>query len=120
MSSEDDDNSDRDHGPPDPHDDDDFGHGGGAPAQARPLDPLALFIQDLEELSSMNGPNISSAVDDLPLPQAGDVSGVFVQEAVAVSSFIIYDIRTDITYISYTIYVHSDSGCVHRRDSFCL
>ena len=27
----DDDNSDRDYGPPDPHDDDDFGHGGGAP-----------------------------------------------------------------------------------------
>jgi len=99
MSSEDDDNSDRDYGPPDPHDDDDFGHGGGAPAQARPLDPLARFIQELEDLSSMNGPDISSAVDDLPLPQAGDVSGVSVQEAVAVSSYFIYDIRTDITYI---------------------
>ena len=59
MSSEDDDNSDRDYGPPDPHDDDDFGHGGGAPAQARPLDPLARFIQELEDLSSMNGPDIS-------------------------------------------------------------
>ena len=121
MSSEDADNSDRDYGPPDPHDDDDFGHGGGgAPAQARPLDPLARFIQELEDLSSMNGPDISSAVDDLPLPQAGDVSGVSVQEAVAVSSYIIYDISTDITYISYTIYVHTDSGCIHRRDSFRL
>ena len=120
MSSEDADNSDRDYGPPDPHDDDDFGHGGGAPAQARPLDPLARFIQELEDLSSMNGPDISSAVDDLPLPQAGDVSGVSVQEAVAVSSYIIYDISTDITYISYTMYVHTDSGCIHRRDSFRL
>ena len=55
MSSEDADNSDRDYGPPDPHDDDDFGHGGGgAPAQARPLDPLARFIQELEDLSSKN------------------------------------------------------------------
>ena len=44
MSSEDDDNSDRDYGPPDPHDDDDFGHGGGAPTQARPLDPLGLVL----------------------------------------------------------------------------
>ena len=71
----------------------------------------------------MNGPDISSAVsavDDLPLPQAGDVSGVSVQEAVAVSSYIIYDIRTDITIIPYTIYVHSDSSCIHRRDSFRL
>ena len=48
MSSEDDDDSDRDHGLPDPHDDDDFGHCGGASrAQARPLDPLARFIQEL-------------------------------------------------------------------------
>lgn len=60
MSSEDDDNSDRDYGPPDPHDDDDFGHGGGAPTQARPLDPLGRFILELEDRSSMNGPDISS------------------------------------------------------------
>ena len=99
--SEDDDDLDRDHGPPDPHDDDDFGHGGAAPAasgpsraQARPLDPLARFIQELEDLSSMNGPDISSAVDDLPLPQEGDVSGVSVQEAVAVSFYVVYDIST--------------------------
>jgi hypothetical protein len=32
--------------------------------------------------------NISSAVDDLPLPQEGDVSGVSVQAAVAVSKSI--------------------------------
>jgi hypothetical protein len=93
MSSEDDDDSDRDHGLPDPHDDDDFGHGGGASrAQARPLDPLARFIQELQDLSSMNGPDISSVVDDLPLPQEGDVSGVSVQEAVAVCFYISNDI----------------------------
>ena len=60
MSSEDDDNSDRDYGPPDPHDDNAFGHGGGAPTQARPLDPLGRFIRELEDRSSMNGPDISS------------------------------------------------------------
>ena len=51
MSSDDDD-SDSDHGLPDPHDDDDFGHGGGVSrAQARaarPLDPLARLIQELQ------------------------------------------------------------------------
>ena len=47
-----------------------FGHGGGVSrAQAGPLDPLARFIQELQDLSSMNGPDISSVVDDLPLPQ---------------------------------------------------
>jgi hypothetical protein len=42
----------------------------------------------------MNGPDISSAVDDpsLLLPQEGDVSGVSVQAAVAVSKYIIYNI----------------------------
>jgi hypothetical protein len=82
-----------DPGPPDPHDDADFGQSGSAPgpprAQAGPLDPLARFIQELEDLSSMNGPDISSAVNDLPLPQEGDVSGVSVQAAVAVSEYVI-------------------------------
>jgi hypothetical protein len=50
-----------------------------------PLDLLASFIQELDDLSSMNGHDISSAVDDMPLPQKGDVSGVSVQAAVAVS-----------------------------------
>lgn len=92
--SSDDDDSDLDHGAPDPHDDADFGgDGGGAdpgPSRAhhRPLDPLALFIQELEDLSSMNGPDISDVVEDLPMPQEGDVSGVSVQEAVAVRCYI--------------------------------
>ena len=90
----DDDDSDLDHGAPDPHDDADFGgDGGGAgpgPSRAhhRPLDPLALFIQELEDLSFMNGPDISDVVEDLPMPQEGDVSGVSVQEAVAVRCYI--------------------------------
>ena len=83
-----DDDDDMDPGPPDPHDDADFGHGGGTPAAQGPLDPLACFIQELDDLSSMNGPDISSAVDELPLPQEGDVSGVSVQAAVAVSKYI--------------------------------
>ena len=90
-----DDDSDLDHGAPDLHDDSDFGgDGGGAgpgPSRAhhRPLDPLALFIQELEDLSSMNGPDVLDVVEDLPMPQEGDVSGVSVQEAVAVRCHII-------------------------------
>lgn len=91
------DNSDRDLGPPDPYDDadlEDCGSGAAGPgpsrAQGRPLDPLARFIEELEELSSMNGPDISSVVDDLPLPQEGDVSGVSVEEGVAVWTYIIH------------------------------
>ena len=91
----DDDDSDLDHGAPDPHDDADFGGDGGGPAgpgpsraHHRPLDPLARFIQELEDLSSMNGPDISEVVEDLPMPQEGDVSGVSVQEAVAVRCYI--------------------------------
>jgi hypothetical protein len=71
--SDDDNDMDRDLGPPDPHDNADYGHGGCAPAAQGPLDPLSRFIQELEDLSSMNCPDISSAVDDLPLPQEGDV-----------------------------------------------
>ena len=52
--------------------------------QTRPLDPWARIIQELEDLSSMNGPDISAALDDLPSPQEGDVSGRSVQEDVAV------------------------------------
>jgi hypothetical protein len=39
-----------------------------------------------------NGPDISSAVVDVPLPQEGDVSLVSVQEAAAVSEYITYKI----------------------------
>jgi hypothetical protein len=95
YASEDDDDSDRDHWLPDQHDDDDFGHGSGpgpSRAQARPLDPLTRFIQELEDLSSMNCPDISAAVNDLPLPQEGDVSCVPVQGAVTVSSDIMHDV----------------------------
>jgi hypothetical protein len=59
--------------PPDPNDNADFGHGGCAPAAQGPLDPLSSYIQELEVLSSMNCPDFSSAVDDLPLPQEGGV-----------------------------------------------
>ena len=41
------------HDPPDLHDKADFKHGGGAPARADPLDPLANFIKELQDLSSM-------------------------------------------------------------------
>jgi hypothetical protein len=92
FASQDDDDSDHDHRLPDQHDDNDFCHGschGPSRAQARPLDPLTRFIQELEDLSSMNCPDISAAVNYFPSPQEGDVS---VQEAVMVSSDIMHDV----------------------------
>ena len=44
-------------------------HGGGAPARADPLDPLANFIQELQYLSSMSGPDIAALMSDLLVPQ---------------------------------------------------
>jgi hypothetical protein len=63
----------------------------------------------------MNGPDISSAVNDVPLPQEGDVSGVSVQAAVAVSKY--KRMISDIT--SYMICVHTDFHH-HRLDLFRL
>ena len=65
---------------------------GGGPGTSgdntRQLVQLALCIQEIEDLSSMNGPDISDVVEDLPMPQEGDLSGVSVQEAVAVRCYI--------------------------------
>jgi hypothetical protein len=41
-----------------------------------PTDPLECFIQELGDLSTMNddnGPDISAALDDLPVQQKGDL-----------------------------------------------
>jgi hypothetical protein len=76
-----------DFGPPDPHDFDDFGGDGccaGGPAGAMPTDPLERFIQELHDLSTMDGPDISAALDDLPVPQRGKEGGISMQEAVEV------------------------------------
>ena len=70
------------------------------------------FIQELEDLSSLNGPDISAAVNDLPLPREGDVSCVSVQEAVAVSSDMMYDIGCDLVYdIVYDISTYLLRSC---------
>jgi len=72
-----------DFGPPDPHDvGDDEGDGGGS--RPSPTDPLERFIQELHDLASMDGPDISSALADLPVPQRGDVPTISMQEAVEV------------------------------------
>ena len=74
---------DLDHCPPGPNDDADLDHGGGAPARVSPLDPLANFIQELQYPSSMSGPDISTLVSDLPMPQEGNVKGMSVADAKA-------------------------------------
>ena len=83
-----------DFGPPDPHDvGDDEGDGGGVagPSRPSPTDPLERFIQELDDLASMDGPDISAVLADLPVPQRGDVPTMSMQEAVEVCS-VTYDI----------------------------
>ena len=77
-----------DHGPPDPHNEADFEHGGDALAQVDPLDPLANFIKELQDLLSMSCSDISALVSELPVPQDGDVEGMSVDDAVEVCLFI--------------------------------
>ena len=51
--------------------------------------PLASFIKELENLSSMPDPKISALVFELPgVPQAGNVEGMPVDDAVEVCLFI--------------------------------
>jgi hypothetical protein len=74
-----------DFGPPDQHDvGDDEGDGGGAAGPSSPTDPLERFIQELDDLAFMDGPDISAALADLPVPQRGDVPTISMQEAVEV------------------------------------
>ncbi len=50
-----------------------------------PTDPLECFIQELLDLSTMNGdnrPDISAALDDLPVQQRGEVASISMHEAV--------------------------------------
>ena len=52
-----------------------------------PTNPLECFIQELRDLSNMNGdngPDISAALDDLPVQQRGEVARISMQEAVEV------------------------------------
>jgi len=70
-----------DFGPPDPHDvDDEEGDGGGAagPSRTRPTDPLERFIPELENLSSMDGPDILGALADLPVLPCPAAEGGYV------------------------------------------
>ena len=78
-----------DFGAPDPHyvgDDEGDGDGAVGPSRTSPTDPLERFIQELDDLASMNGPDISAALEDLPVPQRGDVPTMSMQEAVEVCS----------------------------------
>jgi hypothetical protein len=51
----------------------------GGPSGAMPTDPLECFIQELQDLSTMNGDNgpyISAVLDDLPVQQRGEVASI--------------------------------------------
>ena len=77
-----DDDDDGDHSQPDAHDDTDLRFDAGHPAGA--LDQLAAFLEELEDLYSMSGPDIMAAIADLPVPQEGFVDGMAFQDAVEV------------------------------------
>jgi hypothetical protein len=58
-----------------------------------PTYPLECCIQELLDLSTMdgdNGPDISAALDDLPVQQRGEVAGIYMQEAVEVCCLTLY------------------------------
>ena len=85
-----DEDEDRDTGTPDPNDDADLDLGGGAPPRADPLGPLANFLKELKDLSSMSGPDIADLVSELPVPQDGDVVAMSMEDAVKVCHHILY------------------------------
>lgn len=71
-----------------------------------PTDPLERFIQELQDLSTMDGPDIAAALDDLPVPQRGEVGGISMQEAVEVCNLTLYIICYIICNIIY------NNGCI--------
>jgi len=76
---------------PDPHDiGDDEGDGAAGQSGISPTDPLERFIQELDDLTCMAGPDISAALADLPVPQRGDVPTMSMQAAVEVFSITLY------------------------------
>jgi hypothetical protein len=75
------------------------------PSGAMPTDPLECFIQELWDLSSMNGdngPDISAALDKLPVQQRREVGSISMQEAVEVYCLTLYII----------CYIICNNGCI--------
>jgi hypothetical protein len=70
-----------------------------------PTDPLECFIQELLDLSTMNGdngPDIFAVLDDLPVLQRGDVASISMQEALDVCCLTLYIIS----------YIVCNTGCI--------
>jgi hypothetical protein len=70
-----------------------------------PTYPLECFIRELQDLSTMNGdngPDISAALDDLPVQQRGEVASISIQEAVEVCCLTLYII----------CYIICNKGCI--------
>ena len=70
-----------------------------------PTDPLECFIQELLDLSTMigdNGPDISAALDDLPVQQRGEVASISMQEAVEACCLTLY----------IMFYIICNNGCI--------
>jgi hypothetical protein len=67
--------------------------GAGGPSGPMPTYPLECFIQELWDLSTMNGDDghdISAVQDDLPVQQRGEVASISIQEAVEVCCLTLY------------------------------
>ncbi len=70
-----------------------------------PTDPSECFTQELRDFSIMNGdngPDISAALDDLPVLQRGEVASTSIQEAVEVCCLTLYMI----------CYIICNNGCI--------
>ena len=66
-----------------------------------PTDPSECFIQELRVLSIMNddnGPDISAALDDLPVQQRGEVARIYMQDSARGSRGMLSDIVYHMLY----------------------
>jgi len=74
-------------GPPDQHDvGDDEEMATALWAHREQVRRLERFIQEFDDLASMDGQDISDALAELPVPQRGDVPTMSMQEALEVCS----------------------------------
>ena len=81
------------------------------------MDPLERFIQELDDLASMDGPDISAALADLPVPQRGDVPTIEAVEVCSVTYYIIWYMLCDMCLPRQDTCREQDSTAFTKSDS---